>query len=249
MGAAIQPFQIAIPDAELTDLRQRLLATRWPEAELVDDWSQGIPLAWVQDICRYWADGYDWRAREAALNRWPQCITAIDGLNIHFIHARSVHPHAMPLLLTHGWPGSVVEFQKVIGPLTDPVAHGGDAADAFHVICPSLPGFGFSGKPGATGWGVDRIATAWAELMARLGYERYFAQGGDWGSGISSAVGAHDPGHCAGIHITLAMGSRPLPSEGEPSTEEARALRGIAHYQRWDNGYSQQQATRPTPSM
>ena len=245
MGAAIQPFQIAIPDAALTDLRQRLLATRWPEAELVDDWSQGIPLAWVQDICRYWADGYDWRAREAALNRWPQCITAIDGLNIHFIHARSVHPHAMPLLLTHGWPGSVVEFQKVIGPLTDPVAHGGDAADAFHVICPSLPGFGFSGKPGATGWGVDRIATAWAELMARLGYERYFAQGGDWGSGISSAVGAHDPGHCAGIHITLAMGSRPLPSEGEPSTEEARALRGIAHYQRWDNGYSQQQATRP----
>ncbi len=245
MGAAIQPFQIAIPDAALTDLRKRLHATRWPEAELVGDWSQGIPLAWVQSMCAYWADGYDWRAREAAQNRWPQFTCAIDGLEIHFIHARSPHAEAMPLLLTHGWPGSVVEFQKVIGPLTDPLAHGGDAADAFHVICPSLPGFGFSAKPGAIGWGVERIATAWAELMARLGYIRYFAQGGDWGSGISSAVGAHDPVHCAGIHITLAMGARPIPTEGEPPPDEARALRGIAHYQRWDNGYSQQQATRP----
>ena len=245
MNDAIHPFRIAIPDDTLADLRQRLAATRWPEAELVSDWSQGIPLAWVMAICAYWADGYDWRAREAALNRWPQFTTTIDGLDIHFIHARSANPGAMPLLLTHGWPGSVVEFQKVIGPLTDPVAHGGDAADAFDVICPSLPGFGFSGKPGATGWGVDRIATAWAELMARLGYDRYFAQGGDWGSGITSALGAHDAGHCAGIHVTLAMGSGPVPSEGEPSPEEARALRGIGHYRQWDNGYSQQQATRP----
>ncbi len=245
MDSAIQPFQIAVADAVLADLRQRLRATRWPEAELVDDWRQGIPLAWVKAICAHWADGYDWRAREVALNRWPQFITSIDGLEIHFIHARSPHPGAMPLLLTHGWPGSVVEFQKVIAPLTDPPAHGGDAADAFDVICPSLPGFGFSAKPSATGWGVERIASAWAQLLARLGCDRYFAQGGDWGSAVTSALGAQDPGHCAGIHITLAMGSRPLPSEGEPPPEEARALRGIAHYRQWDNGYSQQQATRP----
>ena len=185
--------------------------------------------------------------REAALNRWPQFTTTLDGLDIHFVHVRSPNPHAMPLLITHGWPGSVVEFQKVIGPLTDPAAHGGDAADAFHVVCPSLPGFGFSAKPAATGWGVDRIADAWAQLMARLGYARYGAQGGDWGSAVTTSLGAADPAHLAGIHVTLAMSSRPLPPEGggQPSVEEARALQGLQHYQDWDSGYAKQQATRP----
>lgn len=246
MTAEIRPFRIAVDDAVLDDLRQRLQRTRWPEAEPVDDWSQGAPLAWVQDICRHWADRYDWRAREALLNRHPQYVTAIDGLDIHFIHVRSPHADAMPLLLTHGWPGSVVEFQKVIGPLVDPVAHGGDARDAFHVVCPSLPGFGFSGKPATTGWGVEHIAQAWAELMARLGYTRYAAQGGDWGSAVTCALGAQDAAHCAGIHITLAMGSRPTPTAtANPSPEEAHALARIQHYADWDSGYSKQQATRP----
>ena len=244
MTQKIRPFRIDVSDAVLADLRARLRNTRWPEAELVADWSQGAPLAWIQDICRYWAEDYDWRAREHRLNRFDQYITEIDGLNIHFMHVRSPHPQAMPLLITHGWPGSVVEFHKVIAPLTDPTAHGGHATDAFHVVCPSLPGFGFSGKPKTTGWGLDRIAQAWATLMDRLGYARYGAQGGDWGSAVTSSLGAQDPTHCAGIHITLAMGSK-LQVVGEPSPEEARALAGIKHYADWDSGYSKQQATRP----
>lgn len=244
MSQDIRPFRIQVSDAVLTDLRERLRNTRWPEAEPVSDWTQGAPLAWIQDICRYWAEDYDWRAREDRLNRFDQYITEIDGLDIHFMHVRSPHPQAMPLLITHGWPGSVVEFHKVIAPLTDPTAHGGNAADAFHVVCPSLPGFGFSGKPKTTGWGVDRIAQAWATLMDRLGYARYGAQGGDWGSAVTSSLGAQDPEHCAGIHITLAMATKPQIA-GEPSPEEARALAGIKHYADWDSGYSKQQATRP----
>jgi pimeloyl-ACP methyl ester carboxylesterase len=244
MNSSIQPFRIVVPDDVLTDLRSRLRNTRWPEAELVGDWSQGVPLAWLQDICRYWAGEYDWRKREAMLNRFEQFRTDIDGLGIHFLHVRSPHPQAMPLLLTHGWPGSVVEFHKVIEPLTDPTRHGGDAADAFHVVCPSLPGFGFSDKPTSTGWGVEKIATAWALLMQRLGYVRYGAQGGDWGSAITTAIGAQDPEHCAGIHITLAMGTRPK-LDGDPTPEEARTLKAIKHYKDWDSGYSKQQATRP----
>ena len=184
------------------------------------------------------------RKREAALNRFAQFTTEIDGLGIHFIHALSPHSQAMPLIITHGWPGSVVEFHKVIGPLVDPVAHGGSAADAFHVVCPSLPGFGFSGKPTAAGWGVDRIAKAWAVLMDRLGYARYGAQGGDWGSAVTTALGALDADRCAGIHITLAMGTRPDVGE-QPTPEEARALKGIKYYADWDSGYSKQQSTRP----
>lgn len=244
MTSAIRPFRIAVDDAVLDDLRARLRRTRWPEAELVGDWSQGAPLAWIQDVCRYWAEDYDWRRREALLNRFAQSTTTIDGLDIHFVHVRSPHPEAMPLIITHGWPGSIVEFHKVIEPLADPTAHGGNAADAFHVICPSLPGFGFSAKPAATGWGVDRIAAAWAVLMDRLGYARYGAQGGDWGSAVTTSLGAQDPQHCAGIHITLAMASRPKV-EGEPTAEEARALKGIKHYADWDSGYSKQQSTRP----
>ena len=244
MSTAINPFKIAVSDDVLNDLRSRLRHTRWPDAQVVDDWSQGTPLAWLQSICRYWADGYDWRAREAKLNRFAQFTTDIDGLLIHFVHARSLHANAMPLLITHGWPGSIVEFHKVIEPLTNPTAFGGDSSDAFHVVCPSLPGFAFSGKPTTTGWGVDRIAAAWAVLMHRLGYERYAAQGGDWGSAVTTSLGAQDPQHCAGIHITLAMGSRPT-TDNDTSAEVVRALKGAKHYQDWDSGYSKQQATRP----
>src|SRR5512140_149355 len=223
MTADIRPFRIAVGDDVLQDLQTRLRNTRWPEAQTVDDWSQGAPLAWIQDICRHWAQTYDWRAREARLNRFAQFVTTLDGLDIHFIHARSPHADAMPLLITHGWPGSIVEFHKVSEPLTDPTRFGGTAADAFHVICPSLPGFAFSGKPAGTGWGVDRIARAWMALMARLGYDRYGAQGGDWGSAVTTAIGGLDPGHCAGIHVTLAMDTRPQVVV-EPTGEEQRAL-------------------------
>ncbi len=237
-------FRIDVADEVLEDLGRRLARTRWPEAEPVDDWSQGAPLAWIQDMCHYWGDEYDWRARETLLNRFDQFITTIDGIDVHFVHQRSPHPEARPLLITHGWPGSIVEFHKVIEPLTDPTSHGGQASDAFHVICPSLPGFGFSGKPATTGWGVGRIADAWAALMARLGYDHYFAQGGDWGSAVTRSIGRQDPQHCAAIHITLAMGTRPR-LEGEPTDEEQRAIKGAEYYQAWDSGYSKQQATRP----
>ncbi|MGR8919391.1 MAG: epoxide hydrolase family protein [Gammaproteobacteria bacterium] len=244
MKEPIRPFRIDVPDAVLEDLRTRIDRTRWPETELVDDWTQGVPAAWLRPLCDYWADGYDWRRREAALNRFDQFVTTIDGVDIHFIHQRSPEPGARPLLVTHGWPGSLVEFHKVIGPLSDPVAHGGRAEDAFHVICPALPGFGFSGKPPTAGYGVERIARAWAELMARLGYARYLAQGGDWGSAVTQALGWIDPAHCESIHVTLSMGTRPAV-DGEPTPEEQRALDGLKYYRQWDAGYSKEQATRP----
>ena len=242
--AAVRPFRIDVADEVLDDLGRRLAQTRWPEAEPVDDWSQGAPLAWIRDMCHYWANDYDWRAREALLNRFDQFVTTIDGLDIHFVHQRSPNPEARPLVITHGWPGSIVEFHKIIEPLTNPTEHGGQASDAFHVICPSLPGFGFSGKPTTTGWGVGRIADAWAVLMARLGYNHYFAQGGDWGSAVTRSIGGRDAEHCAAIHITLAMGTRPR-IDGEPTDEEQRAIKGAEYYQAWDSGYSKQQATRP----
>jgi pimeloyl-ACP methyl ester carboxylesterase len=245
MSADLRPFRIDVPDDELADLRDRLRRTRWPEAETVDDWSQGIPLAYTRDVCGYWADGYDWRAAEARLNAHPQVLTEIDGLDIHVLHARSPHPEALPLVLTHGWPGSIVEFLKVLGPLTDPVAHGGDAADAFHVVCPSLPGYGFSGKPPAPGWGVGRIATAWRELMRRLGYDRYGAQGGDWGSAVTTQIGRHDDGHVVGIHLNMpVVAPSSLSFEDMTDTEQA-AVADMATYQQWESGYSKQQATRP----
>ncbi|WFU42000.1 epoxide hydrolase [Bradyrhizobium sp. CB82] len=243
MTSAIRPFRIDVGDDILADLKSRLVRTRWPEAELVDDWSQGAPLTWIKEICGYWANEYDWRAREAKLNRFDQFTTEIDGLDIHFIHARSKEPAALPLIITHGWPGSIVEFQKVIAPLVDPAAHGGKPADAFHVICPSLPGFGFSAKPKTTSWGVDRIAATWAKLMERLGYIRYGGQGGDWGSAVTTSLGAQDPAHCAGIHITLANAAPKV--EGEPTAEEKRALAGLKHYVDLDSGYAKQQSTRP----
>jgi hypothetical protein len=174
----IVPFRIEVPEADLVDLRERLRRTRWPEAETVDDWSQGVPLAYLQDLCRHWTEAYDWRTSGARLNRLDHYRTMVDGLPIHFVHVRSPHPHALPLVMTHGWPGSIIEFEAVVGPLTDPTAYGGAAQDAFHLVLPSLPGFGFSGKPTAPGWGIARIADAWAELMARLDYPRFGASGG-----------------------------------------------------------------------
>lgn len=245
MTDEIRPFRIDIPQAQLDDLRRRLRETRWPEREAVEDWTQGTPLSYVQEVCAYWAEKYDWRATEARLNAFPQFTTEIDGLDIHFIHARSPHEGAAPLIITHGWPGSIVEFHKVIGPLTDPVKYGGNAADAFHVVAPSLPGYGFSGKPAKNGWGVEKIGNAWAALMARLGYSRYFAQGGDWGSAVTSAIGAQDPKHCAGIHLNMVT-ARPDPETMNDLTDlEKGAIAALQYYQDWDSGYSKEQSTRP----
>ena len=198
---AIRPFKAQVPQAALDDLRRRIADTRWPDKET--DPSQGVPLARLQELVRYWGSGYDWRKAEARLNALPQFITNIDGLDIHFIHVRSRHKNALPLIVTHGWPGSVIEQLKIIGPLTDPTAHGGRAEDAFDLVIPSLPGFGFSGKPASTGWGPDRIAQAWAELMNRLGYTRYVAQGGDWGSPVSNSMARQAPKGLLGIHVNL----------------------------------------------
>ncbi len=245
MTETIRPFKIAIADDVLADLNQRLANTRWPEKEPVDDWSQGTPLSYIQSLCKYWQEQYNWREREALLNQFDQFITTIDNVDIHFIHARSPHENAVPLLMTHGWPGSVVEFQKVIKPLTDPTAFGGDAADAFHVICPSMPGYGFSGKPTTTGWGIEKIAEVWNQLMVRLGYEHYFAQGGDWGSAVTSAIGEQNLGNCKGIHINLVF-AEPTPESMDNLTPmEQSALVGFQYYEEQDSGYSKQQSTRP----
>jgi len=242
---SIEPFRIEASDAQLEDLKRRLRDTRWPEAAPVDDWSQGIPLAYLQEVCEYWAEKYDWRARESQLNEFPQFKTSIDGLGIHFLHVRSPNPDALPLVMTHGWPGSVVEFHKVIGPLTDPAAHGGDAADAFHVVCPSLPGYGFSDKPSETGWGVAKTGDTWAALMARLGYDRYVAQGGDWGSMVTTAIGMQDPEHCAGIHLNMPVVMPDPETLGDMTDSEKAAMASLQHYEQNDSGYSKQQSTRP----
>lgn len=241
----IRPFTVEISDAAQADLRERLKRTRLPEAETPGDWTQGLPLAYAKELLDYWLNAYDWRAREAYYNRFPQFLTEIDGLDIHFIHARSPHQNATPLLMTHGWPGSVVEFHKVIGPLSDPVAHGGDAKDAFHVVCPSLPGYGFSGKPAHTGWGVEKIASVWETLMRRLGYERYVAQGGDWGSAVTTAIGVRNAGGCAGIHVNMPNARATKAALENPDAKDKVALAGAHYYQEWGSGYSKQQSTRP----
>jgi pimeloyl-ACP methyl ester carboxylesterase len=202
-GDAIRPFRVHIPKAALTDLRKRVRATRWSDQETVADRSQGVPLQKLQELVRYWGTDYDWRKAEAKLNALPQYITTIDSLDIHFIHVRSKEPNALPVIITHGWPGSVIEQLHMIGPLTNPTAHGGKAEDAFDVVIPSLPGFGFSGKPTGTGWDPDRIGRAWATLMKRLGYTRYVAQGGDWGSPVSSAMARQGAAGLLGIHLNL----------------------------------------------
>jgi epoxide hydrolase len=243
--SAIRPFRIEVPEADLRDLRDRLRRTRWPEAETVDDWSQGVPLAYLRDLCRYWAESYDWRAIEARLNALPQIRVEIGGLGIHALHRRSPHQAALPLVLTHGWPGSILEFLKVAGPLTDPPAHGADVADAFHLVVPSLPGYGFSDKPTAAGWGVERIADAWVELMRRLGYRRYGAAGSDWGTTISTLVGQRDPEHVVGIHLVPPL-APPDPATFDDLTETERAaLADLERTRREESGYGEQQSTRP----
>lgn len=229
----IRPFRIAVPDEEVADLRDRLSRTRWPDRECVSDWSQGVPLDYTRELAAYWAQDYDWREREARLNTFDQFVTEIDGLDIHFIHERSVNPDALPLVITHGWPGSIVEFAEVIEPLTQD----------FHVVCPTLPGFGFSGKPTAAGWTVERIALAWDTLMTRLGYDHYGAQGGDWGAAVTTQIGRNGGG-CIGIHLNMPIAG-PTGDLSDPSPEERDALAAQHHYQQWEAGYSKQQSTRP----
>ena len=218
---AIRPFRINVPEEDLVDLRRRIFATRWPDKETVADQSQGVQLANLQELVRYWGNGYDWHKAEAKLNALPQFMTNIEGLDIHFIHVRSRHKNALPVILTHGWPGSVLEFVKVVGPLTDPTANGGRAEDAFDVVIPSVPGYGFSGKPTATGWDPDHIARAWAELMKRLGYTHYVAQGGDWGAPISSEMARQASTGLLGIHLNL-------PATVPPEVTSALASGGPA---------------------
>lgn len=242
---AIHPFHLAIADAALADLQARLALTRWPDAETVADTSQGPQLAKLRALVARWQDGYDWRRCEALLNGFNQYHTQIDGVAIHFLHVRSPEPDAMPLLLTHGWPGSVLEFRDVIGPLTDPVAHGGKAGDAFHLVMPSLPGFGFSGKPTGTGWNVNRIADAWIALMDRLGYDRFAAQGGDWGGAVTTAIGYKAPPGLAGIHLNMLMFQPTDQERAEATPHEQAMLDDAQRYDQQFSGYFKVQATRP----
>jgi pimeloyl-ACP methyl ester carboxylesterase len=250
MSEEITPFRIEVPQEQLDDLHDRLDRTRWPAPLPGDDWDTGVPTAWLRELTEYWRTGYDWRAAEAALNEHPQYTTVIDGQRIHLLHVRSPEPDAFPLVITHGWPGSFVEFLDIIGPLTDPRAHGGDPADAFHLVIPSLPGFGFSGPTDASGWDTDRIARAWAELMRRLGYERFGAQGGDLGAGVSPQLGRVAPDRVAGVHVNGGPGPlppRPLP-EGDLAelTElERDRIRHIEAFLQDEFGYIAIQSTRP----
>ena len=242
---AVLPFRLGVEDGVLDDLRRRLRATRWPDAETVGDWSQGAPLARVRALCDYWLDVYDWRRCEAMLNGFGQHCTRIDGLDVHFLHIRSPVAGALPMLLTHGWPGSVLEFAKVIGPLTDPVRHGGQASDAFDLVIPSLPGYGFSGKPRAPGWNTERIARAWITLMQRLGYDRYVAQGGDWGASVTLHMGAIAPPALQVIHLNLLLA---FPAASDPAgftPAEREALAAMERHRKQGRGYSEQQSTRP----
>jgi pimeloyl-ACP methyl ester carboxylesterase len=250
---AIRPFHVNVPEAELTELRRRINATKWPDKETVSDQSQGVQLATIQELARYWATDYDWRKIEAKLNALPQFITEIDGLDIHFIHVRSKHKGAMPLIVTHGWPGSIIEFLKIIEPLTNPTAYGGKASDAFDLVIPSMPGYGFSGKPTTTGWDPDHIARAWAELMKRLGYTKYVAQGGDWGALITDLMAVQAPPGLVGIHSNMpgtvpAYIDKALKCDSPPpaglSDDEKRAYKQLDFFNK-HSGYAQLMGTRP----
>jgi pimeloyl-ACP methyl ester carboxylesterase len=240
----IRPFNVDIPEEALAEMRRRIAATRWPTKELVDDRSQGVQLATLRELARYWEGDYDWRKAEAKLNALPQFTTEIDGVEIHFIHVRAEHENALPLIMTHGWPGSVIELLETVGPLTNPTAHGGDAEDAFDLVLPSLPGYGFSGEPAEVGWDLGRTAKAWAELMRRLGYTRYVAQGGDVGAGVTDAMARQAPDGLIGIHTNLlvpALGGT-MPNDTD---EERAAAAQIATFQQSGNGYFVEMATRP----
>jgi pimeloyl-ACP methyl ester carboxylesterase len=241
----IRPFRVDTPEEAIADLRRRIDATRWPSRELVADRSQGVQLATLQELARYWATDYDWRACEARLNALPQFTAEIDGVDIHFIHVKSPHPDALPLIMTHGWPGSVIEMLETVGPLTDPTAHGGTAKDAFHLVLPSIPGYGFSAEPTELGWYAGRVAQAWAELMRRLGYARYVAQGGDQGAAVTDALGRQGPEGLAGIHMNLlvtALGGAAMPAGTE---QERAALEQTKTFRATGFGYFLEQATRP----
>ena len=240
----VLPFHLAVPEATLDDMRVRLSRTRWPEDETVDDWSQGVPLAKLRALCEYWRDGYDWRRCEASLNGFGQYRTTVDGLGIHFLHIRSPEANALPMVMTHGWPGSVIEFAKVISPLTDPVPHGGEARDAFHLVLPSMPGYGFSDRPSTPGWNTDRIATAWATLMGRLGYGNcYVAQGGDWGAIVTMALAEKAPPGCLAAHVNTLTVKQP----GDADEDDPEVQVTLAAQKRFQGeiGYLQQQSTRP----
>src|SRR5256886_4015515 len=241
----IRPFHIEIPEEQIDDLRRRIAATRWPSKELVTDRSQGVQLATLHELARYWENDHDWRKTEAKLNALPQFTTEIDGVNIHFIHVESRHENALPLIMTHGWPGSIIELLDTVGPLTDPTAHGGTAEDAFDLVLPSLPGYGLSGEPVEVGWDLGRTARAWAELMRRLGYTRYVAQGGDVGASVTDAMGRQAPEGLAGIHTNLlvtALGGGAMPAETE---QERAALEQTKTFRASGFGYFLEQATRP----
>ncbi|MFF5979025.1 epoxide hydrolase family protein [Streptomyces olindensis] len=253
-GSGVRPFRLDIPRRDLDDLHDRLDRTRWPDGLPGAGWAYGVPTAYLRELVRYWRHDYDWRAAEARLNEWPQFTTTIDGATVHFAHIRSPEPDATPLMITHGWPGSIVEFLDVVGPLTDPAAHGGDPADAFHVVLPSIPGFGLSGPTTDSGWEAGRIADAWAELMRRLGYERFGAQGGDWGAAITRELGRAHPDRVIGVHLNLLPGAH---AATEPTQEELDALgpeereRTLASWHRWRDysrdgtGYAVLQSSRP----
>jgi pimeloyl-ACP methyl ester carboxylesterase len=251
---AIRPFRVDVPEAELTELRRRITATKWPERETVADASQGVQLATIRELARYWATDYDWRKCEARLNALPQFITEIDGLDIHFIHVRSKHDNALPLIVTHGWPGSVIEQLKIVDPLTNPTAHGGNAADAFDLVIPSMPGYGFSGKPTAPGWGPARIADAWTVLMKRLGYSRFVAQGGDWGALITEQMAVQAPPELVGIHTNM-PGAVPVELDraaqtGAPppaglAADEKQAFDQLAFFYQHGLGYALEMGNRP----
>ncbi|RLP93483.1 epoxide hydrolase family protein [Micromonospora sp. CV4] len=242
----IRPFRLDTPEEVIDDMRRRIAATRWPNRELVKDRSQGVQLATIQELARYWTNDYDWRACEAKLNALPQYTTVIDGVEIHFIHVRSQHENALPLIMTHGWPGSVVELLGVVGPLTDPTAHGGTAEDAFHLVLPSLPGYGFSGEPVELGWDSNRMAGAWAQLMSRLGYTRYVAQGGDVGASVTDAMGRQGPGGLLGIHVNLLAGAIGIKDKLPAKSEQERAALDALNTFTMDGfGYFLEQTTRP----
>jgi pimeloyl-ACP methyl ester carboxylesterase len=242
----IRPFTVDVPEEELAELRRRIKATRWPSKELVEDRSQGVQLATMQELARYWVNDYDWRKAEARLNALPQFITEIDGVDIHFIHVKSRHEDALPLIMTHGWPGSVIELLETVGPLTDPSAHGGRAEDAFHLVLPSLPGYGFSGEPTEPGWESGRIARAWAELMERLGYTRYVAQGGDVGASVTDAMGRQGPEGLLGIHVNLLIAAIPLKDQLPAESEQDRVAHEAVNTFTTDGfAYFLEQSTRP----
>jgi epoxide hydrolase len=244
MDTDVQPFHIDIPQADVDDLRARLARTRWPDQLAGVGWDYGIPLDYVRDLAGYWRTGYDWRLHERRLNGFPQFTTTIDGQRVHFLHVRSPEPGALPLIMTHGWPGSVVEFIGVIGPLTDPRAYGGDPADAFHLVVPSIPGYGFSGPTHEPGWNVHRIALAWDALMTRVGYPRYGAQGGDWGSSISRELGVVAPEHVIGVHLTMLFPQGQLDQPDLTEVEKAR-LERLQRFRTTGSGYGLIQSTRP----